>query len=229
MSVSLNGPAVGNQSPVSGGIVVANFAALLALPDPVDGQQATVSAPIIGSIASGGVPFTRWVYIAGYGWRLHGRQYLVIDLVTAAGVASTLPQALKSYLMPPGLLPRLRAWNGYMSTAKSGVTDAAAYAGWRVGLTGTASDGSLAYTTGFVAMSRQFFIGTLLDFPTVTQARYFGTGVNEAASGIGTSQLGPVLVSTPDQGVSGIYMTAYMQMSGTTDTPSVNRVLIEGV
>lgn len=215
-------------APVSGGSV-ADFAALMALPSPADGQTAVVVAPVIGTLLTGGIPRTRWVYISGDGWRLAGSQTLLIDQSDVTGVATTDLQALKTYLMPAGLLRALRLFDGYISFAKTGTTNAASLSCWRAGLAGTVGDALLAGTASFAAGNRQYFFSTVIEMPTNTSARYVATGGGGYGAGTGTGQAYPVNVTTPNQETEQIYVTAAIQMAGTTDTPSVSRVIISGV
>lgn len=209
-----------NQSPVSGDQSVATWADLMAIASPTAGMRRTVA----GAVLAGGALYTRWIY-NGTMWRPDGPQDLLLDDVPSVGIAGTALQVLKTFACPANLLRSVRMLYAYVSFAKSGTTDAATGVGLRVGATGTSSDGLLAATGSFSAGNRQQFFEGVYEFPSATQARYVGVGTSGFGSGNVTSQAYPVVITTPDQ--SGVvYISPYAQMAGSTDTPSVSRMIV---
>lgn len=207
-------------SPVSGDTVVATFADLLAISGPTPGMRCTVS----GAILAGGSLYTRWIY-NGTMWRPYGMQDLLIDSTPSAGVQGTALQVLKTFQAPAMLLQSVSMLHVYVSFAKSGTTDAATNVGLRVGTSGTVSDGLLSATGAFSAGSRQYFYEGVFEFPTSTQARYVGFGTAGLAQGAAPAQAYPVNITTPDQSVA-LYISPFAQMAGSTDTPSVSRMIV---
>ena len=205
-------------SPMSGDVVVADFAALLALPTPADGATAIVIAPVIGGLAYGGVPRTRWVYIAGDGWRLGGDQTLLCDTTIVVGAANTTEQVLKSYEVPASLLLRLRWMDARVSAYKSGTADT-------LSLRGRLANVLIQGTITAAGTSRQTGIGAGI-FPgsSPTSIR-----VENNASLItgGQSFPPPVSYTVPDLR-SDRTLEYTCQMTSGTETPQIQYVRFIG-
>lgn len=209
------------KSSVSGYVIAADFAGLLAISSPTNGQQAVVSAEII----PGGVKNTRWVYSDGI-WRLHGPQDLLVDLVPSTGVTGTTEQLLKTYVLPAGLLPSLRYMRTYCNFAKSGSTDAVSLARLRIGPAGSTSDTAIVSSSTFGASARQYAMESYGFAASATQWRQIYNGVSGLGSGNVSSGAYPWNVSLNT--TVGLYLSLTAQMAGATDTPTVAHVIISG-
>lgn len=209
------------QSSVSGVVIAADFAALLAIPSPDDGQRAVVS----GAVIPGGIKNTRWVY-SDSKWRLNGPQDLMVDLAPSEGVTGTAEQVLKTYALPAGLLPSLRYMRTYCNFAKSGTTDAVPQSRLRMGSAGSTSDKLIVSSSSFGASSRQYSLESYGFAASASQWRIIHNGSTGLGVGSTSANIYPNNISLTT--TAALYLSLSAQMAGSTDTPIAAHVIISG-
>lgn len=212
---------------MSGDAAVQTFAALLAIQSPTIGLTATVTDPVIGSVAQGGIPYTRWVYLAS-GWRLRGQQNLLVDYSADVGTTGTAVQNLKQRTAVAGLFLRLRGFAAKIHFAKSGDTDSVVYR-MRIGVTTTASDTSFlgvtmpAINRNVTVEHRRYLISDTTfrgDFSNPT------FGYAGGASNVAPYPNDAVVAGLAD---NPMIISCTMAMSGSTDAPTVASLIVEGL
>lgn len=205
---------------------VADLAALLAIASPTAGMRARTVAPVIGTLAQGGIPYVRWVH-DGTTWRLDGPQSLLVDYSADVGVTGTATQFLKRRTAAPGLFALTRGWTGKVHFAKSGGTDSAVY-GLRLGPAGDVTDASLALLT-LSAGNRNITMEHRRQVVNATTLR--GDYVNPTFGYTGTqSSVAPYPqdLSVSNMATNAMILSATMAMSGTADAPTLAAMIVEG-
>lgn len=196
------------QPSVSRDTVVADFAALLALPAPTDGQAAVVVAPVVGTLLTGGIPRTRWVYISGEGWRPAGVTVLCSSHPRAVSSPSASTLNLFSVPLSAGLLLNVREIRFDVVCGKNGTTDSAT-----MNLLLDSSPVGAAQTVS--AAQRTGAMTTRLKSLSAASVAPIWNGAQDIVGG--GSGLTPLQVwSTPNQGSAMNFVVTWL-MSGTTN------------
>ena len=201
---------------------VADFAALLAVASPAAGDRRRTVAPV----TAGGAPYARWVY-DGTLWRLDAPQVLLVDVTSATGVTGTSEQFLKQILLPANFWPSLRYFVMWVVSAKTGTTDSWSAIRLRMGINGGAGDAAVCTSISGQASGRQYGIQfegltpTATTFQPVLSGQGFGM-----PSGSTSGVAFPASTTIPNTS-GAIHLSLSVQMSGSTDTPSITRVIFE--
>lgn len=199
-------------APVSGDTVVDDFASLVALPSPADGQTAIVVAPVIGTLLTGGIPRTRWVYIGGEGWRLDGLQQLLLAVLAVSGTSITTEQTLLEVDIAAGLVPALRQMDVSAVAGRDGTTDQVTLRA-RIGGSSVSSQPATTGTQRSVSFMSQ------MAMTSETSLRAIWNGVS-AAGGGGSGAVQPGSYTVPSM-ASMQQLSFSVQMAGTTNTGSL--------
>lgn len=206
-------------APVSGDTVVDDFASLMALPSPADGQTAVVVAPVIGTLLAGGIPRTRWVYIGGDGWRLDGLQQLLSAVLAVSGTSSTAEQTLLEVDIAAGLVPALRQIDISAVAGRDGTTDQITLRA-RIGGSSVSSQPA---TTG-TQRSISFMSQMALTSDTSLRAIWNGLGT---VGGGGSGAVQPSTYTVPSM-ASTQQLSFSVQMAGTTNIGSLYYACVVG-
>jgi hypothetical protein len=208
-----------------GSPIVADFAALLAIPSPTAGMVRRTAAPVLGTLAQGGIPYLSWVY-DGTSWRLACKQTLIADYVPDSGTAGTDEQFLKSRLGAAGLWARLRGWSAQVLSAKSGTTDGAT-ARIRFGADGNASDAIIS-SAALTAGSRVIPVEHRRAYVDATTLRVDAAALSAGYTGTGGATAYPSdTTALPNMTTAALRLTATVQMAGTSNTPVVAHMIVE--
>lgn len=232
MTVTVNGPAIGQPGAVSGAGIsedVADWTALQAIASPTSGMRRATTA----AITSGGVPGLRWRH-DGTLWRLDGSQDILIDLTPSAGALSTSEQVVKQWAaIPANFLRSLRYIRVQVLWSKSGTTDAATNVRLRLGTAGTTADALLGLSSALIASNRSSATEAQLFAASATQMRAIArsslaSGTLAGFTGGGSTDVYPGNITVPDMSSNALTLSATMQMAGTTDTPTVAHLIVTG-
>lgn len=231
MTVTVNGPAIGQPGAVSGAGIsedVADWTALQAIAS----RQAACAGPRLRQLP-GGVPGLRWRH-DGTLWRLDGSQDILIDLTPSAGALSTSEQVVKQWAaIPANFLRSLRYIRVQVLWSKSGTTDAATNVRLRLGTAGTTADALLGLSSALIASNRSSATEAQLFAASATQMRAIArsslaSGTLAGFTGGGSTDVYPGNITVPDMSSNALTLSATMQMAGTTDTPTVAHLIVTG-
>jgi hypothetical protein len=221
----------GANSPVSGdggAPVVADLAALLALPSPSPGMLRRTQQPVIGAVENGGVQYLDWIYLGPIdGWRLKNRQELLIDFSVNTGQTGGTQNKIVERVISANLFPRLRYFEAVVSFAKSGAAETST-AHIRLGENGLSSDFPLRGSSiALSASQRQVSVGVAGYFegsPDITRWVNGQTSINDAvASGVAYPAGGSVGALTSD-----LVLSVWAAMGGASETLSVTGMIVWG-
>lgn len=154
-----------------------------------------------------------------------GRDFFV-DTSTSTGTTSVAEQILKQVAIPAGLITSARYFCIRALWSKSGTTDNVTPVRIRLGTAGTVADASIASSNSFLAANRSYVTESWFTATDATTLRLMtGNFASSFHTTVGTTAI-PINAAIPDMSANNLILTLSATMAGTTDTPSVNNLII---